>query len=277
MRMEDQRYAMIIKDEKNLDVDAYAYVQMAPPSDPRPKNRPHVYQQLRDQNQPQSYASYEDIHSDRAQGKRAEEQAPNVYDVPKNQGFGALHLQIPIYDAPRIKRRSHVAYDVEEEQIQETRHQHQQNLLQPPRERDKQGGQRPLSFNLENMDTGQIQLLIGQLEAMGILHPNNPAPPTEVEELYPELDDTYDTISDEEERVYDDISDPKPLYVNVDEVQIPAATDQTSKKVKPVPPPRVRKKQVEVDEPATPPIPRTKSIGEIIIIEQDILMIKLYL
>ena len=87
----------------------------------------------------------------------------------------------------------------------------------------------------------------------------------EVVELYPKLEDhTYDTISDEEQPIYDDFMEPKPkpLYMNLDEACQAAAAasevEQMPVKVKPPPPPRIHKmKQAEG-------IPRTKSVGQLI-------------
>lgn len=267
--------------------DAYAYVQMAPPKSPRHQPMlPREYQQLGDRNQAQPYASVEDIHRDEQQ---AQERMQNVYDVPRDQGFfqqpvinlqapeaydipraqnqvlspqPPVNLQVPgPYDIPRIQSRSRPSSPFEEN-IEISSSMKSQNLA-PPEQEDERENRRYSGINLENMDPEQLQLLVSQLEAMGVLgHPREPT--EEVEELYPELDvdDTYDTISDEEQPLYDDIAEPKPkpLYVNIDKVHAVAAAselevDQVVVKVKPTPPPRPRKKQAE-------PIPRTKSVGQ---------------
>ena len=269
----------ILQDDSFEDADgAYAYVQMAPPKSPRHQPMlPREYQQLGVRNQPQVYASVEDMHKDE---QHAQEQMQNVYDIPRDQEFsqqptinlqapGAYdiprnqefspqppnNLQVPgTYDIPRVQDRSRPASPFEENT--ETRQPMKPQNLVPPGQEGERERRRHSGVDVENMDNEQLQLLVSQLEAMGVLgHIRDPKPePTEeVEELYPELDadDTYDTISDEEQPVYDDIAEPtpKPLYVNIDETREAAAAasasevDQVAVKVKPPPPPRVHKRK----------------------------------
>lgn len=278
----------ILQEDSIEDADgAYAYVQMAPPKSPMHQPMlPRLYQQLRDRNQPQPYASVDDVHRNEWQGH---EQVQNVYDIPKVQEFGqqptpVMNLQVPetydfpknrgvspqpptnlqvagTYDVPRVRERSHPATPFEEN-VESMK---LQNLV-PPNDRESR---RHSGVDLENMDSEQLQLLVSQLQAMGVLgHSSDPKATGEVEELYPDLhpDDTYDTISDEEQPIYDDIAEPKPkpLYVNIDEAHEAAAAlstvDQVAVKVKPTPPPRIHKmRKVEA-------IPRTKSVGLLIIV-----------
>ena len=296
----------VIQDDSFEEGDlAYAYVQMAPRGNPRYPNLPRQYQQLGDRNQPQPYASVEDmLYRDEQQAQErvqsmydipktqgfAPQQAinpqlPETYDVPPNRGFApqpAINLQIPeTYavppnrgfaqqppsnlqlpeknDIPRVQQRSRPASPFEEQVEEPKKHQN----LQPHGQEEKRCYS---GINLENMDPEQLQLLVSQLEAMGVLDlPKDPVPTAEIEELYPELDvdDTYDTISDEEQPIYDDIAEPAPkppYYVNVDEVQTSAATNEVTRKVGPPPPPRIRKRKK--DEA----IPRTKSVGQFVTI-----------
>lgn len=256
----------ILQEDSIEDADgAYAYVQMAPPKSPMYQPMlPRLYQQLGDRNQLQPYASVDDVHRNEWQGH---EQVQNVYDIPKVQEFDrqpipVMNLQVPeTYDSPRVRERSHPATPFEEN-VESMK---LQNLV-PPNDRESR---RHSGVDLENMDSEQLQLLVSQLQAMGVLgHSSDPKATGEVEELYPDLhpDDTYDTISDEEQPIYDDIAEPKPkpLYVNIDEVHEAAAAlsevDQVAVKVKPTPPPRIHKmRKVEA-------IPRTKSVGLLIIV-----------
>ena len=256
----------ILQEDSIEDADgAYAYVQMAPPKSPMHQPMlPRLYQQLGDRNQPQTYASADDVHRNEWQGH---EQVQNVYDIPKVQEFDrqpipVMNLQVPeTYDSPRVRERSHPATPFEEN-VESMK---LQNLV-PPNDRESR---RHSGVDLENMDSEQLQLLVSQLQAMGVLgHSSDPKATGEVEELYPDLhpDDTYDTISDEEQPIYDDIAEPKPkpLYVNIDEAHEAAAAlsevDQIAVKVKPTPPPRIHKmRKVEA-------IPRTKSVGLLIIV-----------
>ena len=256
----------ILQEDSIEDADgAYAYVQMAPPKSPMHQPMlPRLYQQLGDRNQLQPYASVDDVHRNEWQGH---EQVQNVYDIPKVQEFDrqpipVMNLQVPeTYDSPRVRERSHPATPFEEN-VESMK---LQNLV-PPNDRESR---RHSGVDLENMDSEQLQLLVSQLQAMGVLgHSSDPKATGEVEELYPDLhpDDTYDTISDEEQPIYDDIAEPKPkpLYVNIDEAHEAAAAvsevDQVAVKVKPTPPPRIHKmRKVEA-------IPRTKSVGLLIIV-----------
>lgn len=257
--------------EQDVENDgAYAYVQMAPPRSPRHFNmQPRMYQQLGAQNQPQPYASCEEIQDAEEQ---AQEQRRVMYDVPQNRRFDGqppVTLNIPTYDVPKSRDRSRPASPFEgmAENQQPGHPDQRQSLLLLPGHENRRGSRRYSGVNIENMDSEQIQLLISQLEAMGVLgHPKGPD--QETEELYPEIDDTYDTISDEEERIYDDISnDSKPEYVNLDEVQrqhleaTQEALKQTTKKVKPVPPPRICRNISGGNEASA--IPRTKSVGKL--------------
>ena len=259
---EDKRYAVNERDERdNFEVDAYAYVQMAPPNNqPIPVNQPRVYQQLVDRNKPQAYASYEEIHGANIHEQQAKQEVQNAYDVPKNRGFEmqpSIAPQIPKYDIPRIRKKACAARD-----MPMPKHQEQQpnQLLPPGSGSGDQPDSRRSSFNVENMDSEQIQLLISQLQEMGVVPvPKDPVSTAQDEDLYPEVDDMYDTISDEEERIYDDISDPKPghMYVNLAEVQATYTAKgavQSSNKVKPTVPPRTHRRGASA-------IPRTKSIG----------------
>ena len=282
----------ILQEDSIEDADgAYAYVQMAPPKSPMHQPMlPRLYQQLGDRNQPQPYASADDVHRNERQGH---EQVQNVYDnipqgqgvaqqptpvinlqvhetydIPKNRWVSPLpptNLQVPeIYNVPRVQERSHPASPFETNE--EIQHMKPQNLV-PPGQEDDRESRRHSGVDLEHMDSEQLQLLVSQLQAMGVLgHSSDPKATGEVEELYPDLhpDDTYDTISDEEQPIYDDIAEPKPLYVNINEAHETAAAvsevDQVAVKVKPTPPPRIHKmRKVEA-------IPRTKSVGLLIIV-----------
>lgn len=252
---ENQRYAVNRRDtEESLELDAYAYVQMAPSENTREMNLSRQYQQLGDQNLPQLYdAPNEALHEQHGQ-----EQTQKVYDlsIAKNQESDRQplkNLQHPAYDVSKIRP---AAAHFEEEQHPETAEGNLPNVQLRPQDHHKE---RPPSFNVQDLDQEQIQILISQLEGMGVLsRPKHPFPTTEIEELYPELhaDETYDTISDGEERVYDDVSEPKHLYVNVPEVQ---ESSQAKKKVGPPPPPKILK---EVHKHHAVAIPRTKSVGE---------------
>ena len=289
----------VLQDDSLEDSDgAYAYVQMAPPKSPRHQPMlPREYQQLGVRNQPQLYASVDNVHRDEQQVHermqnvydiipRDQEfthqpminlQAPGTYDIPRNQGFPPqppTNLQVPgTYDIPRVQDRSRPASPFEENV--ETRQPMKPQNLVPPGQEDERERRRYSGVDVENMDSEQLQLLVNQLEAMGVIeHTRDPKPePTEeVEELYPELDadDTYDTISDEEQPIYDDIAEPKPkpLYVNIDEAHEAAAAaasasevGQVAVKVKPPPPPRIHKKKQAAEA-----IPGIKSVGLLIII-----------
>ena len=235
------------------DVDAYAYVQMAPPAHrPGPMLPPgaprasRVYQHLGDQNKLQPYVQ---IQGEEFQEQLAQDKTQNVYDIPKNQGFNKqpqeiLHIP-PTYDIPRIRSKSRCASpfkEVAEEEQPSNVQEEQPSLLMPPGGGKKGAGENRLSVNVEDMDSEQIQLLISQLQSMGVLE----QPAATVEELYPECgsDDTYESISDEDDHLYDDVSDvaePKPLYVNIDQIgEVEPEATQPRKK-KPTPPPRVRR------------------------------------
>ena len=152
----------ILQDDSFEDADgAYAYVQMAPPKSPRHQPMlPREYQQLGYRNQPQPYASVEDIHRDEQQ---AQEQMQNVYDIPKDQGVFAqqpvitpetydvpraqnqgsppqppVNLQVPgTYDIPRVQDRFRPASPFEEIQFSMK----SQNLV-PPGQEDQRENRR---------------------------------------------------------------------------------------------------------------------------------------
>ena len=282
---ETHQRSTVLQDDSFEDADgAYAYVQMAPPKSPRHQPmQPQEYQQLGDRNQPQTYTSVNDVHRNE---QHANEKMQNVYDIPQEQPTPMINLQvpqtydipriqefspqppnnlqIPSYDTPKVQERSRPASPFEKNM--EKRQDMKPKNLAPPGKEDDRENRRHSGIDLENMDPEQLQLLVCQLEAMGALGPRDPKPePTEeVVDLYPELeeDDTYDTISDEEQPIYDDIAEPKPkpLYVNLNEAHqaaaAPSEVEQMSVKVKPPPPPRIHKmKQAEG-------IPRTKSVGQ---------------
>ena len=75
----------------------------------------------------------------------------------------------------------------------------QTNLLVPPCDGKKGAGEKCLSVNVEDMDSEQIQLLISQLQSMGVQE----TPAATVEELYPEYgsDDIYESIRDEDDNL----------------------------------------------------------------------------
>lgn len=256
MYVENQRYALHRRGtEESLEVDAYAYVQMAPSASPEithQMNLPRQYQQLGDQNRPQLYDTpSEALHEQHGQG-----QTRKVYDLSMNKEPDRQlpkNLQRPAYDVPKIR---HAAAQFEAEQHPKTAEGNLPNVHPRPQHQHRE---RPPSFNVQDLDREQIQILISQLQGMGVLsHPKHPLPTAEVEELYPELhaDDTYDTISDEEERVYDDVSEPKHLYVNVPQAR---ESSQAKKKFGPPPPSKIQKEVYKHDAVA---IPRTKSVGE---------------
>ena len=282
---EKHQRSTVLQDDSFKDADeAYAYVQMAPPkSAMHQPMQPQEYQQLGDRNQPQQYASVDDAHRNEQHANEKMQnvydipreqptpminlQVPQTYDIPRNQEFSPQppnNLQIPSYDTSKVQERSRPASPFEEK-----RQDMKPKNLAPPGKEDDRESRRYSGIDLENMDPEQLQLLVSQLEAMGALDPRDPKPERteEVVELYPELegDDTYDTISDEEQPIYDDIVEPKPkpLYVNLDEAHQAAAAasevEQMPVKVKPPPPPRIHKmKQAEG-------IPRTKSVGQLIL------------
>jgi hypothetical protein len=284
---EKHQRSTILQGDSFEDAEAYAYVQMAPPKSPRHQPMlPREYQQLGDRNQPQPYASVDDVHRNEQQADERLQnvydipreqpmptinlQVPQAYDTPRNQGFSPhppINLQVSSYDTPKVQERSRPASPFEGN-VEIRQHMKPKNLV-PPGKEEGRDSRRNSGMDLESMDPEQLQLLVSQLEAMGALGHHRdpkPEPAEEVEELYPELeeDDTYDTISDEEQPIYDDIAEPKPkpLYVNLDEANQAAAAasevEQMSVKIRPIPPPRIHKmKQAEG-------IPRTKSVGQLL-------------
>ena len=257
-------------EESESDVDAYAYVQMAPPAhNPMmPPARPRAplleYQQLGAQNKLQPYVQ---IHGEGFKEQPAQDMPSNMYDSPKKQGPDRLlPINLQIYDNARLRNRlrgpSPFRDMAEEQQPAAAEKQH----LLPPGgagSGDRGGGERPSSVNIQDMDAEQLQLLISQLQSMGVLG----QPTTQAEEHYSEDepdDGTYERISDDEGHIYDDLSDPKPLYVNIDQVgEAKPEAIQAPMKKKPMPPPKVHWKNKPKSEGlGVQGIPKNRSVGE---------------
>lgn len=208
------------------------YVQMLPSYTPTISEPLPLYNKFSDQNPSPTFG-----HN---QIGEAHKLIPNLYDVPNNQGFGIHSAINPSYDRPppRSKSRAASPFITSGEK-------------QPSRRESTNPDQLPVPGDCENMfadqyphrvkdmDSKQIQLLVSQFESMGAVD-------CSTEEIA-DQDDVYETLSDEEDTLYDDINAPNPLYMNVDNLPNSASAQDIhhpQQKARPIPHPRICKKQV---------------------------------